>query len=140
MDPHDNHLVGYTVDGRNRRIVLHTEDVHGQNPPPGLDVVFENVQFYQFPRATLVSIVFGVEERLLRQALQELKSELDEASRQCGWPDGWRHEPEMLEARVRKLEEGGFRFFEITSSFGFEGWMVAERFTYVDAGSPAPSE
>jgi hypothetical protein len=138
MHAHDNHLVGYTVDGRNRRIVLHTEDVHGQNPPPRLDVVFENVEFYQFPRAALVSIVFGIEERALRQALEELRGELDESYRQCGWPDGWRHEPEMREARVRQLEAGGFRFFDITSSFGFEGWIVAERFTYVDAG-PSPS-
>jgi hypothetical protein len=132
MDPHDNRLVGYTVDGHKRRIVLHTEDVHGQNGTPRIDAVFENVAFYQFRRATLVSIVFEVEERPLRQALEEMKDELDDGYRRCGWPDGWDHRPDMQEVRLRRLAADGLRFFEIVSSFGFEGWIVAERLVYVD--------
>jgi hypothetical protein len=133
MHAHDNHLIGYAVDGRNRRIVLHTEDVHGTNPPHRLDVVFENVQLYQFPCANLVSIVLEILEQPLRQALEKRKSELDEAFRRCGWPECWDSEPSRQEACMRELEARGLRFFEIESSIGFEGWVVAERFEYVAA-------
>jgi hypothetical protein len=135
MHAHDNRLIGYAVDGRNRRIVLHTEDVHGQNPPRFLDVVFEGVEFYQFRCAALVSIVLEILEQPLRRALEGRSAELDEAYRRCGWPDRWDHDPSRRETDLRELEARGLRFFEIESSMGFEGWVVAERFDYVAAAS-----
>jgi hypothetical protein len=90
---YDNELVGYSVDGRRRRIVLHTEDVHRQNPHPRIDVVFESVEFYQFRYATLVSIVFDVQEHPMRRALEKRAAEFDEAFRRSGWPDRWETDP-----------------------------------------------
>lgn len=132
MRAHDNHVVGYSVDGRGRRIILHTENVYAPEPHPRLDVVFVGVEFYQFKCAALVSVLLDITEMPLRATLGAMAEELDAAFRRCGWPDRWDSRPDRREARLRELEAAQARFFEISSSIGFEGWIVASGFDYAE--------
>ena len=132
MRAHDNHVVGYSVDGQGCRIVLHTENPYAPEPHPRLDVVFVGVEFYQFRFAMLVSILTEITEMPLREALEGVRDEIDAGHRRCGWPDRWDPEPARREARLRELADRGARFFEIVSDIGFDGWVVASGFDYVE--------
>jgi hypothetical protein len=131
MRAHDNHIVGYEVDGRGRRIILHTENTYVPEPHPRLDVVFAGVELFQFRYADLVSILTEITEIPLREALERTTDEFAAGHHLCGWPAGWSLEPARKEARLRELAAAGARFFEIGSAIGFEGWVVASGFDYV---------
>jgi hypothetical protein len=130
MRAHDHDVVGYSVDGRGRRIILQTENSYAPEPRPRLDVVFVGVEFYQFRFANLVSILAEITEVPLREALETMADELSEGIHSCGWPERWGMDPAHNEARLRELEAAGARFFEIDSAIGLQGWVVASGFDY----------
>ncbi len=119
---HDNHLVSYEVDGVAKRIVLHTEYAYGEEPFEKTDVVFEGVLDHHFRNPILPSIVFDVEEVEIQAILIRDKDLINEGHKIGGWPSFWRESgDEMLEA----ISKSGCKMFEISSSYGLDGWVVA---------------
>ena len=119
---HDNHLVSYEVDGVAKRIVLHTEYAYGEEPFEKTDVVFEGVLDHYFRNPILPSIVFDVEEVEIQAILIRDKELINEGHRIGGWPSFWRDSAdEMLEA----ISNNGCKMFEISSSYGLDGWVAA---------------
>ena len=132
MRAHDNHIIGYAVDGIGQQIVLHTENREVPVPHPNLDIVFDGVVTHQFRWANLVSILYGVRECPLVSSLASREAEIEAGFAQCGWPEMWRTTPEASRAQVRALEAAGFKFFEIDASIGFDGWIIAKGFRLID--------
>lgn len=123
---HDNHLIAYTVFATERKIVLQTEFRDSQ-PHELTDIVFEEVLAYNFEGDLFSCIIFDVEEVDLARLLEEHAAKF-EAGWRYGWPRGWEKEKEGIEAYVRRLE---MRAFEVSSSYGMGGWVLAQNMSKI---------
>jgi hypothetical protein len=122
---HDNHLVGYEVDGEAATVVLHTKRV----PAVGdvrVDVVFTGVVAYDFEGDCLVNVVSDIEV-LDPEAVPD--ETLVERHQRYGWPSGWDPDRETASAWLRRL---GARVFRLHCSYGMGGWVAAESMTVHD--------
>jgi hypothetical protein len=127
---HDNHLIGYEVDGKAKRIVLRTEYPHDGLPFERTDVVFEGVEVYSFRFTCLVSIIFAIEEQPFEQTVLEHWSEFNAGEQ--GWPDRWFLDETKNRARISAMAKDGMKWFELNSSYGMDGWIIARAVTYVE--------
>jgi hypothetical protein len=120
---HDNRVISYEVDGQNRRVVLHTRFEERQ-PFEVTDVIFEGVLAYHFENDNFGNILFGIEEVPVEQLVQENRS-LFEQGAPYAWPGPWNDTPETS---VHHLIAKGAKAFEISSSYGLSGWVIAESY------------
>ena len=122
MSVHDNILKSYTVDGDAKRIVLCTEYPH-DDPPTRTDVVFTGVVDHYFRNSVFPSIIFEVEAVALRDIIERDKQLIDSDNRIGGWPSFWR---ETVDEMVLALSNDNIQMFEISSSYGLDGWVAAK--------------
>ncbi len=121
---HDYHLTGYSVDGRAREVRLHLEWQSPQDPElprPPQTVVFEGVQDYFLEHDLGINIVYGIEEVSLEDHVRT-NAETFAASSKWGWPRFWR---ETAQETTFVLLASGMRCFQLSSSYGLSGWVVA---------------
>lgn len=123
---HDNHLVAYSVLAKEKKITLQTEFLD-REPHELTDVVFEDVLAYHFENDLFGTIIFDVEEVDLAVLLKEY-APMFEAGWRYGWPRGWEKEKEEIEIFARHL---GMRAFELSSSYGMSGWIIAKSMSKV---------
>src|SRR5688572_33245196 len=121
---HDSLLTGYSVDGTNRTICLHTEPHQGGGSAV-IDVIFKGVAAYHFEADCLGNIVFGVEEV---SAASIIDTTFLERARHFGWPPGWNPQKETAEEFFSRV---GCRVYEIHCSYGMYGWVAAEEMDQV---------
>jgi hypothetical protein len=117
---HDSLLTGYSVDGTNQIIVLHTEP-HQGGGVAFVDVSFHGVVAYHFEGDCLQNIVFDIEEVPAAQVIGDCAA-FAEISRRCAWPRGWDSRRESTEAFFKRT---GVRVYELTCSYGIYGWVAA---------------
>jgi hypothetical protein len=118
---HDNRVVSYEVDGERRRIVLRTQS-GDQEPVERTDVIFEGVLAYFFQNDNFGNILFGIEEIPIRDLVEDRRN-LFEAGAKYGWPGPWN---QSVETSIHHLQTKDAKGFEISTSYGLEGWVVAE--------------
>ena len=121
---HDNHILSYTVSSVERRIVIQTEYPH-RDLHEFTDIIFDEVLAYHFTHDLFGSIIFDVAEVELRFFLKENAAMFEEGWRH-GWPRGWNKAKEGIEVYVHGLE---MRAFELCSSYGMDGWVLAKHMT-----------
>jgi hypothetical protein len=116
---HDNHLVRYTVDRHARSIVLETEEL--------ARVEFHGVSAYHFENDALElgTILFSIDE-MTPDDFIEGSAALLLAGRPYGWPGDWNKSDAAVKLH---LESSGLRAFEISSSLGLTGWVLAKSFS-----------
>lgn len=119
---HDNHLFAYEVDSRSQRIILRTEYAYGEEPFERTDVIFEGVIDHYFRNTILPSIVFDVEEADTQLLIARDKAVIDMGHKIGGWPSFWKN---TVDEMVAAISEVGCRIYEISSSYGLDGWVVA---------------
>jgi len=120
---HDNRVVSYEVDGERRQIVMHTR-FEAREPTEHTDLIFEGVLAYHFENDNFGNILFGVEEIPVPQLVASYRS-LFEKGTKYAWPGPWNTSPEVS---VRDFESQGAKAFEISSSYGLAGWVVAKSY------------
>ena len=118
---HDNHLIAYTVLAKEKKIILQTE-FRDREPHELTEVVFEDVLAYHFENDLFGTIIFDIEEVDLPALLKE-HAAMFEAGWRYGWPRGWEQEKEPVEIFAGRL---GMRAFELSSSYGMRGWVIAK--------------
>jgi hypothetical protein len=123
---HDNSVVAYEALAKEKKIVLHTEFLD-REPHEFTDIVFEEVLAYDFENDLFDTIIFDVKEADLSALLKE-KAAMFEDGWRYGWPQGWEKEKEEIEVFVRRLE---MRAFELSSSYGMSGWVLARRMSKI---------
>ena len=123
---HDNHIIAYAVHGRNRIITIETEYPY-TDPVELTDVIFEEVLAYQFQHDLMGNIICDIEEVDLQQCINA-KKPLFEAGCPWGWPLGWEPQKESMESYARRLN---MKAFELSSSYGMTGWVLAKSMTKV---------
>lgn len=127
---HDNRVTGYTVDCDGRSIVLHTvyEDVE---PFEWTDITFTGVLAYLFRDDVLgANILLDVDEVPLAELVTSHEAAFD-AGRGYSWPGRWNT---STAAVLTHFEEQQGRAWEISGSYGLDGWVVASSMKLDDGG------
>jgi hypothetical protein len=122
-------LIGYSVDGSTRTIVLRTAPDRGMGG--AFDVTFTGVIAYHFEGDCFQNIVFGIVE-VRPEAIQDL-AHAEERARNYGWPPGRDSTRETLPQFAARE---GARWFEVSCSYGLGGWVAAAAMTMVPASRP----
>jgi hypothetical protein len=118
---HDNRIIAYEVDAERRRIILHTR-FDDRTPTEYTDVMFDGVLAYRFENDNFGNIIQGIEETSLSQLLSDNRNVFEDGKK-YGWPGVWNESPE---ASLYYFESNRAKAFEISSSFGLDGWVIAE--------------
>ncbi len=129
---HDFHITSYAVDGKRREISF---DLEWPYDTP-IDVKsarlhFQGVEAYFFEHDLGGNIVGSIEERPLRGFL-EAWAEKFETECKWGWPKFWRptrYPPSPVEVTLEECFQSltalRVKCFEISSSYGLSGWVLA---------------
>jgi len=125
---HDSRVVSYEVVGEEGRIVLHTSRKEKESPQ-SIDVIFEGVLAYFFQHDNFGNILFGIEEVSLPELVEENASLFEEGSK-YGWPGSWN---DSSRSCLSYFKGGDGRAFEITSSYGLSGWVIARSIRFSQA-------
>lgn len=121
---HDHFLLEYRVDLANRKIVLITLPESGRLNPDtsALETVFDGMESHHF-RAVAAGVIFlDIEEAQLGEFLAAHELEFNENARTVGAPAWWTG---SVSAAEKYLVERDVHAFDINSSYGFDGWVLA---------------
>lgn len=128
---HDSLLYAYEVDGDRKHIVLHTRP-HSGGGTARVDIVFAGVEAYHFEGDCLGNIVFGIEALTTSSEVDDPQL-IEKRYRRFGWPRGWNPPTETFDEFVANHR---CRIYQLTSSYGMEGFVVARRMESVQVGEP----
>jgi hypothetical protein len=123
---HDDFLVSYEVDCEARRIKLRAKPddrVKANKDLPIRAIVFEGVEGYQFENDAFGNIIFSLERISVEQLLANYGSKIVESYRRSGAPGPWAAD---IAAATQSLEAKGVQAFELSSSYGLSGWILAK--------------
>jgi hypothetical protein len=119
----DNHLISYEVFCERREIHLHTEFRDCDEPFQQIKVIFTGVEAYDFWHDSKIgTVIFHISEVSPSDILADHEEKFHDGIRH-GWPGEWAHCPMVAEAHC---QEHGIRGFEILSSSGMSGWVLAK--------------
>jgi hypothetical protein len=121
---HDHSLLEYCVDLANRRVVLITlpESARIYPDTPARETVFDGMESHHFGAVAASVIFLDIEESPLSEFLRAHELEFNEGARIVGAPAWWRG---SVSAAEKYLVERDVHAFDITSSYGFDGWVLA---------------
>jgi hypothetical protein len=121
---HDHSLLEYRVDLANRRITFTTLPESARSLPniPPVKTVFEGREGHHFDLVASGAIFLDIEEAPLVEFLKAHETELDKGSKSVGAPSWWGG---SIEKACAFLIERNVHAFEINSSYGFSGWVLA---------------
>jgi len=114
-------VIAYHVDCERSRIVLHTR-FDEREPVEWTDVIFEGVEAYELVGDNFGNILFDVREIPITQLVDEQRATFEEGV-VYAWPGAWNESPE---AALRYFQDKEVKAFEIDSSYGLAGWVVAK--------------
>jgi hypothetical protein len=120
---HDNNVYAYSVLCERRQIVLYTEYRDG-GAEEYTDVLFSGVVAHHFEDVMSGNILFGIEEVDVAQLVSEW-SDLFGRRKNYGWPDVIEYKD--ADDLISILRQRGIKGFDIGSSFGLGGWVLATK-------------
>ncbi len=118
---HDNLLVSYEVRCEARVISLRTE-YRAVQPPEVTEVVFTQVEGYHFEHDAFGTIISEILDVPLAAFVTEHQQELSGAFRVSGALGPW---TSTVDSALSYLRGRGVRAFEVLSSIGMSGWVLA---------------
>ncbi|MEP6822407.1 MAG: hypothetical protein ABI946_08665 [Chthoniobacterales bacterium] len=123
MRYHDFHLTGYEVRQFGAEIVLHLLDDYPPRPAEQSHIRFGGVELYHFVH-TGGAIIFGVDEVPVSQILDEFWERILHWAKQYGGVPHW--DGDDRASYQQKVEADGLRAWEVSSSIGFSGFVIAK--------------
>jgi hypothetical protein len=124
LSVHDNNVYRYTVDCAGRSVLLHTCNQHREQQT-FVDVVFRGVVAHHFEHVLKSNILFDIEEIDAANFVQQ-NAELFGRTWRYAWPLlDYEGQLDVLAEKIRLVPT---KAFNICSSFGLSGWVLAERF------------
>ena len=126
---HDHAVVGYEVDALTRRLVLRTQIESGSSTVERCEIIFSSVEAYSLEHDSFGTILFGIEEVPALTLFENNVARFESGHKAAGWPRFWQRNAD--DAR-RYLLEHKTRGFEISSSIGMSGWVLAESLQIVN--------
>lgn len=131
MDPatdlrcHDANVYSYEVVAEARLIVLHTEYWPGDERTEFSDIEFHGVAAHQFEHVLSGNILFDIVAVEARGFVERWASVLGGGIR-YGVPEGSKKIHDVLDL-VPWIDSQGLRAYEVASSYGLQGFVLAER-------------
>jgi hypothetical protein len=119
---HDTQVVAYSADSRSARVELVLR-AGPQDDAPLSRLVFAGVAAHQFEHPLMPSWVFDLEEIAADTLLEREWDNFREGHRLSGWPGNW---AESLTQAKAFCTQQGLRGFDLESSYGFDGWVLAQ--------------
>jgi hypothetical protein len=128
---HDHTLLEYCVSLDRASVVLHTRRPGIAEPdrPSEQSLIFEGCEAHHFRHSSPGSILGHIVEYPLPAFLANIRAELDEGSRESGWPKWWQA---SVPAALEYLGARSIRAYELTSAYGFTGWVLARSVRVLD--------
>jgi hypothetical protein len=122
---HDNIVYSYFVDCSRRQVKLHTS-YNEKDACEYTDVLFSGVVAHLFENVLSGNILFGI-YNVEPSDLVNANANLFKESWRYGWPlEGFDYRGD-LELLTQHLTQMSVRGFDISSSYGMSGWVLAER-------------
>jgi hypothetical protein len=118
MRCHDFHLSGYEVRQFGGEIVLHLE-VAGEES----HIRFREIELYHFVH-TGGTIIFGIDEVPVSQILDDFWERILHWATQHGGVPHWDRDDRA--SYQAKIEVDGYKAWDISSSIGFAGFVIAK--------------
>ena len=118
---HDSLLVAYSANSETSELVLSCQPHHGCGEVPFF-IVFAGVAAHNFEFPLLPAILSDIVQISVEALLTARWSAIERGYRQCGWPGPW---AQTLTGAVSYCEASGLYGFQIGSSYGLEGWVLA---------------
>lgn len=128
---HDNELLKLSVDHSKREISLETV-FREPGAEERTNVLFKDVLAYQFKNDSFGTILFSIDDIDIAELLSENWQAIQDGSKESGWLVEF---SENLENSARKLKELNYVGFQISSSIGLSGWVIAKSKSLVRADS-----
>jgi hypothetical protein len=124
---HDDFIVSYEVNCEARQIKLYTKRDPRAPPTSGEQpirvIVFTGVEGYQFENDNFGNIIFSLEAIPVAQLLTRYGPRIAESYRMAGDPGSW---AANLESAPQLLMAMGIQAFNLSSSYGLSGWVLAK--------------
>jgi len=114
--------------GRNRERGARDLCIHATSREARCEVVFSSVEAYSLEHDSFGTILFGIEEVRAIVLFDDNLSRFEVGHRVAGWPRFWKG---SAESARRYLVDNKTRGFEISSSIGMDGWVLAGGFQIV---------
>jgi hypothetical protein len=133
---HDHTLLEYCVSLERSSVVLRTRRPGAAEAASGSEqsLVFEACEGHHFRHSSPGSILGHIIKHPLPAFLQSIQTELEEGYRQSGWPNWWQASvPDAL----NYLGARSIKAFELTSAYGFSGWVLARSVRVLETASAA---
>ena len=116
---HDGNLIAYAVDCETRQIRLSIRSEGDKTPQ---SVIFKGVEGYHFEHDAFGNIIYALKEVPIQEVLTDYAIQITEAYRLSGSPGPWAAD---LDSAGQVLFEKGMQGFELSSSYGLSGWIIA---------------
>ncbi|MCM3631123.1 hypothetical protein M3194_27805 [Paenibacillus glycanilyticus] len=120
---HDNVIVSYEVDLQNDRITLHTLNEASLQQT---DIVYTDVLCHSFEHQMKRSIILAITEYQISNFIAGNLGMLQKG-KDYGWPVFF----ETIDELEKTLVEGKYRYFNLLSSYGMNGWVLARNIEIV---------
>lgn len=119
---HDYHLTGYAVNGAERQIIFnilwpYETDVEIRSA----NIVFTGIEGYFFEHDLGSNIIYAIQEASAKKFLFK-NADFFEQQHKWGWPLFWQGDSDKT---LEYLTNKHARLFEICSSYGLSGWILA---------------
>ncbi|WP_234264552.1 hypothetical protein [Hydrogenophaga sp. NFH-34] len=129
---HDFHITGFAVAGKLQELAFDLEwPYESETDVRRAQLKFTGVECYYLEHDLGANIVYAFSEESLGEFLTEW-SEKFEVQCKWGWPSFWRakpHPPRSLELELKDslayLSEKQVKCFDLSSSYGLSGWVLA---------------
>lgn len=118
---HDNSVLSYTIDCEKEKITFHTI-FYDNEPHEYTDIIFLKVAGYYFEGDNFQTILFDIYQASPEEVYASYH-ELFERRKNYAWPFSYSAKQELIE----KLDGKGVKGFLISSSYGMEGFVLAEK-------------
>ncbi|SDX18480.1 hypothetical protein [Paenibacillus sp. PDC88] len=122
---HDNEIISYEVSLKNRTIIMNTFDYQTESLTK---VVFSDVFAHMFETELENSIILDIEKSEISNFVIDHRDVLDKYKNST-WPMDYNTIEELSE----KLVTENYNYYEILSSFGLSGWVVARNYELIKA-------
>jgi hypothetical protein len=121
---HDYHLTGYSVEGVKRQITFDVSWPYELSIDiKRASIIFSEVQGYYFEHDLGGNILYSISEEFLETFLSK-NIERFEHEKKWGWPLFW---CDSIEKTLDHLKGKNAKCFEISSSYGLSGWVLASK-------------
>ena len=127
---HDSLLVAYSVDSSNGELVLSVEPQHGSALAP-FSVQFHGAVAHSFETPLLPAILYGINKITAADLVRSEWQAIERGYKLGGWPGPWAG---SLQDALAFVEASDLVGFQIESSYGLSGWVLAKSATSTASG------